>query len=238
MTTRARKAIDPDTNGNIVVTPDGTGIVDLDGLEWDNANQTLDFADAANGTLYLKHSGRTGMNWYQASNDLIQISLNARVANPTQSCQIQLTQNNAFLNLHGGNASGSNIFLYGRDHSAKSRQGFVWIEPSSHANASADGKAIVGVNLSNTNSRFEIYDSETRRLYVNKSGDLSFDGDLDHNGSNVGFYGTAPVAQSAAYSPTNVVTDRAYDADSTTLAEVADVLGTLIADLQATGLIG
>lgn len=57
-------------------------------------------------------------------------------------------------------------------------------------------------------------------------------------GGNVGFYDTAPVAQSAAYTPTNVTTDRAYDANATTTAELADVLGTLIADLQATGLIG
>ena len=69
-------------------------------------------------------------------------------------------------------------------------------------------------------------------------GDLEINGDLNHDGSNVGFYGTAPVAQSAAYAPTNVSTDRAYDADSTSIAELGDVLGTVIADLQATGLFG
>jgi hypothetical protein len=37
---------------------------------------------------------------------------------------------------------------------------------------------------------------------------------------------------------TNVTTDRAYDANATTLDEVADVLGTLIADLKSAGLIG
>lgn len=44
--------------------------------------------------------------------------------------------------------------------------------------------------------------------------------------------------KSAAYTPTNVSTDRAYDANSTTLNELADVVGTLITDLQSTGLIG
>lgn len=39
------------------------------------------------------------------------------------------------------------------------------------------------------------------------------------------------------YTPTNVTTDRSYDANATTLDEVADVLGTLIADLQTAGLI-
>ena len=44
--------------------------------------------------------------------------------------------------------------------------------------------------------------------------------------------------ESSAYTPTNVSTDRAYDANSTTTDELADVLGTLIADLQANGIIG
>lgn len=41
-----------------------------------------------------------------------------------------------------------------------------------------------------------------------------------------------------AYSETNVTTDRAYDADSTTVEELADVLGTVIADLRAKGVLG
>jgi hypothetical protein len=45
------------------------------------------------------------------------------------------------------------------------------------------------------------------------------------------------LKSAAAYTPTSVVTDRAYDANSTTVEELADVLGTLIADLQATGII-
>ena len=40
------------------------------------------------------------------------------------------------------------------------------------------------------------------------------------------------------FNVTNVTDDRTYDADSTTLAELADVLGTLINDLRARGLIG
>lgn len=53
----------------------------------------------------------------------------------------------------------------------------------------------------------------------------------------IGFYGHTPAARPSAYTPTNVTTDRSYDADATTLAEVADVLGTLIADLQGLGLL-
>jgi hypothetical protein len=47
----------------------------------------------------------------------------------------------------------------------------------------------------------------------------------------------APTSPTA-YTPTNVTTDRSYDANATTLDEIADVLGTLIADLQAIKAIG
>lgn len=72
---------------------------------------------------------------------------------------------------------------------------------------------------------------------VNILNELDLDGDLNHDGSNIGFFGTAPAAQAAAYTPSNVIADRAYDADATSVAELADVLGTLIADLQSYGLL-
>jgi hypothetical protein len=46
------------------------------------------------------------------------------------------------------------------------------------------------------------------------------------------------AASSATYTMTNVTADRVLDADSTTLAEVADVLGTLINDLRDRGVVG
>lgn len=46
------------------------------------------------------------------------------------------------------------------------------------------------------------------------------------------------AASSARYSVTNVTLDREYDADSTSTAEIADVLGTLITDLRERGVIG
>lgn len=68
-------------------------------------------------------------------------------------------------------------------------------------------------------------------------GNAEIDGDLNHDGSNIGFFGTTPTTQAAAYTPTNVSTDRSYDANATSTDELADVLGTLIADLQAYGLL-
>lgn len=86
-------------------------------------------------------------------------------------------------------------------------------------------------------------DVELSRVAANllrlASGD-SFDiagGDFSHTGTNFGIHGSI-APQSAAYAPTNVTTDRTYDANATSLNELADVIGTLIADLQAKGFIG
>lgn len=68
-------------------------------------------------------------------------------------------------------------------------------------------------------------------------GDLEIDEDFNHDGTLIGFFGTAPVVQVSAYTPTNVSTDRVYNANSTSVDELADVLGTLIADLQTYGLL-
>lgn len=42
----------------------------------------------------------------------------------------------------------------------------------------------------------------------------------------------------AAYTPTNVTADRGFDANSTSIDELADIVGTLITDLQTIGLLG
>lgn len=93
--------------------------------------------------------------------------------------------------------------------------------------------------------RFAIRDTTAaaNRLEINASGavtvlgNINLDGAINHDGTTVGFFATAPAVQAAAYTVTNLVTDRAYDANATTTAELADVLGTLIADLRTYGLV-
>ena len=46
------------------------------------------------------------------------------------------------------------------------------------------------------------------------------------------------AASAARYTVTNVTTDRTFDADSTSTAERADILGTLITDLRERGILG
>ncbi len=55
-----------------------------------------------------------------------------------------------------------------------------------------------------------------------------------------GYEHDSPLARRRAgqsYTVSNITTDRTYDADSTSDAEVADVLGTLIADLKTAGIL-
>lgn len=66
---------------------------------------------------------------------------------------------------------------------------------------------------------------------------LTIDGQLNHDGTTVGFYGVTPTARSSARTITNLTPDRALDCDSTSTPELADVLGTLIEDLKLTGII-
>ena len=96
--------------------------------------------------------------------------------------------------------------------------------------------------------RADTGDTITLKYGVGGADNLDFTGDKDltlndsawvllyYNGSfwvNVGC-----IAQKVAYTPTNVTPDRAYDADTVVVAELADIVGTLIADLQAAGIIG
>jgi hypothetical protein len=58
------------------------------------------------------------------------------------------------------------------------------------------------------------------------------------SGGQIGFHGVTPVARSTGWAVTNVTSDKVFDANSTSINELADVLGTLINDLIAKGLIG
>ena len=53
-----------------------------------------------------------------------------------------------------------------------------------------------------------------------------------------GAWNNLSVIPQGTYTPTNVTTDRSFDANNTTIDELADVVGTMIADGQAAGVFG
>lgn len=81
--------------------------------------------------------------------------------------------------------------------------------------------------------------SDSAKFYVSgklsTSGEAEINGDLNHDGNNVGFYGSAPVAQSTGWNHTNGTTDKTFDADATTIDEIADNIYTLVAYLKTRG---
>lgn len=109
-----------------------------------------------------------------------------------------------------------------------------------HFYAAHTGGATIGtqigldVELLTGTTTYAIRTAANRCLF---GGEVEIDGALNHDGSTVGFFGVTPAARAAAYNVTNLVTDRSYNANATTVAELADVLGTLIADLRTYGLV-
>lgn len=89
--------------------------------------------------------------------------------------------------------------------------------------------------------------SSTLVLYAPNSGyGITLDAGTDtihlisktsHTGNYLGFFGATPVARPAAYTFTNGTTDRAINCDSTTVAELADVVYTMWNDLKSLGLL-
>lgn len=85
-----------------------------------------------------------------------------------------------------------------------------------------------------------VKNAAVEKFSIDKDGDVMILGDLNHDGAAVGFYGNAPAAQSAGYTRNAaIVEDRTLlaSASATTLNN-NNVLAALIADIQATGLIG
>ena len=83
-------------------------------------------------------------------------------------------------------------------------------------------------------------DTDLLTLGVTGAPKLSWDESDDRFHLNKGLFittGLLIVGTQPDYTVTNHTTDRTYDANATSLDELADILGTLIADLQAIGLL-
>jgi hypothetical protein len=58
--------------------------------------------------------------------------------------------------------------------------------------------------------------------------EVEVNGDFKHAGLNIGLHGATPVLRNTGWTISNVTTRKTYDANATTLDEIADCLGTLI----------
>jgi len=96
----------------------------------------------------------------------------------------------------------------------------------------------IQINATNTNNNINAnYITNMRTAPINSLGTGTVIG-LSFDTIGLSFFGAAPSIQQTGYTTfSNLTTVRTLNADSTTVDEIADVLGTLIVDLKSKGII-
>ena len=101
---------------------------------------------------------------------------------------------------------------------------------------SNDGAVVINEEGNDSDFRVES-DGDANAIFVDASDNAVYFG--SSASSKIGMYkSTGAVAQSTGWAVTNVTPDKTFDANSTTVDELADVLGTLITFLISRGDIG
>lgn len=109
--------------------------------------------------------------------------------------------------------------------------------------ATGDSGLVVGLDTPTVYYCFGVDDSTSDELVIGYSTSVSITPSsatkrIRIDATGLAFYNTTPAAQATGYTSfINLSTDRTCDANSTTVAELADILGTLIDDLKLTGII-
>jgi hypothetical protein len=145
------------------------------------------------------------------------------------------------ISLFNANASAEMVGLFFRVDSSASAAGKVALIKT--ADYSSDFSFMLRTQSTAMQEVFRI--SKDKKVKVSYDASNYFELEATSGGmlkiaTSGGGYGidVAPTAVQTGYTtPTNLTTDRTFDADSTTVAELADVLGTLIEDLKAKGII-
>ena len=83
----------------------------------------------------------------------------------------------------------------------------------------------------------QLTNNATIQSALNVRGTKTMFGDLNHDGSRVGFYGTSAVTRSSGWFVSGGPDDRTLFVNSASTLEVAEVLGTLIRQLERVGII-
>lgn len=119
--------------------------------------------------------------------------------------------------VRGGSGSGNDLTLTSSSNATK-------------------GKIIVGNSAyDEVNNRFGIGTATPdEKLHV--AGGAKITGNIDHDGSQVGFYGVTPVNRPSAYTITNATPTRTLDASTATLADLINLVAQLQDDLKNQGL--
>jgi hypothetical protein len=184
------------------------------------ARSTLNFIGSGITAADNAGSTRTDVTLATALNDLVSGNAQTLAGLKTFSSGVKTTvANNAGVTVHSGAAGASTHIELGRT--------------ALDAYIAVEGTA--GGLMTNSVAGDLLIQSDTGEVMIAGGGINT--AVLRVDGSALGFFGSTPTARSTGWLATNVTTDTSFDANSTTLAEVADVLGTLIDTLKTYGLL-
>jgi hypothetical protein len=150
-------------------------------------------------------------------------ALTARRARNTKASP-QAVQTNDILGSFGGAGHDGSAFT--------SYMASMWFEAAQNWSSGVNGTQIRFRTTANGGSTL------ADALIIHNDKSLEIEGAINHDGAAIGFFGTAPAAQNTGWTAfANLLTDKTCDANSTTVAELADILGTLIETLKGYGLL-
>jgi len=180
----------------------------------------------------------TGSVWHVQQSSVYG-SLEVRTTENTEA-DISLYRNDSSVSI--GNACG-NVYFYGNSSNGTKRQyGLISATVQTTTNGSEDtqlefyvrdgGSDVKALDIDGKNTNFGILDGWDIQVATSTGTKIG-----TASTQKLGFWGVTPVVQRSAYTVTNHITDRSYDANATSVAELADVLGTLLVDLRSIGIV-
>lgn len=87
-------------------------------------------------------------------------------------------------------------------------------------------------SISNFQVKTQLYDA----IYVTSSADsIAL---MSSPNGKIGFFGATPTTQSTGWSVANYLVSKSFDANTITLEQLADVVGTILTELKNKGLLG
>lgn len=153
------------------------------------------------------------------------------------------TQNATAVSIAGGSASLLDLSINGAAATArplylKTAGSLRWVL---YANSGAEGGANAGSDLALGAYTDAGAFLNNYLMFTRSTGKATFlaevqiGGDLNHDGANVGLFGSTPVARTALAAATGTIKRTTFDTATVTLPQLAGVVMAMLADLRATG---
>lgn len=206
-----------DSSNNNIITIDDNILGLLPGMQIDN------------GMIYFYHDGDNYISIWASS--ATNAGFQIKTAGSTPIVSVESNE------LPSANPSyGSEFEYYINVASAHGKKRYALRGISTISNASNNDDPVAIYGDAQTTGSGVAYAGffDDGKVYIKN--ELELDGDLNHDGSNVGFFGVAPAARSTGWTLSNVVADKTLDCDSFTTQELAHVICTLINYLITIGL--